>query len=80
MVDNFGQNAVSNAGVKYDLHDFGPRVGFAWSPFGASTVIRRGGGYFMHPRAISSMIWEKTRLLGVIPARRIRWPFLPRRI
>jgi hypothetical protein len=49
VIDSFGQNAVSNAGVKYDLHDFGPRVGFAWTPFGANTVIRSAGGVFYAP-------------------------------
>ncbi len=49
VIDSFGQNAVSNAGVKYDLHDFGPRVGFAWTPFGANTVIRSAAGVFYAP-------------------------------
>jgi hypothetical protein len=49
VLDNFGPNAVSNAGVKYDLHDFGPRLGFAWSPFGPRTVIRAAGGVFYAP-------------------------------
>ena len=39
----------ANAGVKYDLHDFGPRLGFAWSPFGNRTVIRAAGGVFYAP-------------------------------
>ena len=50
VIDSFGPNAVSNAGVKYDLHDFGPRVGFAWTPFpGGRTVIRSAGGVFYAP-------------------------------
>lgn len=49
VIDSFGLNAVSNAGVKYDLHDFGPRVGFAWTPFGSRTVIRSAGGVFYAP-------------------------------
>lgn len=49
VIDSFGPNAVQNAGVQYDLHDFGPRVGFAWMPFGSSTVIRSAGGVFYAP-------------------------------
>jgi len=50
VIDSFGPNAVSNAGVKYDLHDFGPRIGFAWTPFaGGRTVIRSAGGVFYAP-------------------------------
>jgi len=50
VLDNFGQNAVSNAGVQYDKHDFGPRLGFAWAPFGGSrTVIRSAAGVFYAP-------------------------------
>ena len=50
VIDSFGPNAQSNGGVKYDLHDFGPRFGFAWSPFGSTrTVIRSAGGVFYAP-------------------------------
>ena len=50
VIDSFGPNAVSNAGVQYDLHDFGPRFGFAWSPFNSpKTVIRGAGGIFYAP-------------------------------
>jgi hypothetical protein len=50
VIDSFGPNAASNGGVKYDLRDFGPRFGFAWSPFGSThTVIRSAGGVFYAP-------------------------------
>lgn len=50
VINSFGPNAQSNAGVKYDLRDFGPRFGLAWSPFGAPhTVIRSAFGMFYAP-------------------------------
>jgi hypothetical protein len=50
VVNNYGPNAKSNAGVNYDFHDFGPRVGLAWSPFGPSgTVLRSAFGVFYAP-------------------------------
>ena len=49
VLDSFGPNAVPHAGVKYDMHDFGPRLGFAWTPFGSRTVIRSAGGVFYAP-------------------------------
>jgi hypothetical protein len=47
---NFGPGAKSNAGVGYDKKDFGPRVGFAWSPFDdRKTVISSAFGMFYAP-------------------------------
>lgn len=47
---NFGPNAKSNAGVAYDKKDFGPRIGFAWSPFNdRKTVISSAFGIFYAP-------------------------------
>lgn len=47
---NFGPNAVSNAGVGYQKTDFGPRVGFAWSPFNDhKTVVSSAFGIFYAP-------------------------------
>lgn len=48
VIDNFGPNAVSNAGVAYDLHNFGPRVGFAWSPL-SRIVVHSAFGIFYGP-------------------------------
>ena len=48
--NNYGPNAVANAGVDYDLRDFGPRVGFAYAP---STelplVVHAAFGIFYSP-------------------------------
>ena len=47
---NFGPNAKSNAGVGYDKKDFGPRVGFNWSPFSDhKSVISAAFGMFYAP-------------------------------
>lgn len=46
---NFGPNAISNAGVAYDKKDFGPRVGFAWTPFDRKTVVSSAFGIFYAP-------------------------------
>jgi hypothetical protein len=47
---NFGPNAKSNAGVGYDKKDFGPRVGFAWSPTSdRKTVLSGAFGIFYAP-------------------------------
>lgn len=48
VIDSFGPNAVPNAGVAYDLHNFGPRVGFAWSPL-SRTVVHSAFGIFYGP-------------------------------
>ncbi len=50
VVNNFGPNAVPNAGVAYDKEDWGPRVGFAWSPFKKdSTAVHGAFGIFYAP-------------------------------
>jgi hypothetical protein len=51
VVNNFGPNGVSNAGVGYYHKDFGPRVGFSWSPYGnGKTVISSAFGMFYSPQ------------------------------
>jgi hypothetical protein len=50
VVNNFGPGAVPNAGVAYDKKDWGPRVGFAWSPFKKDTTAVHGAfGIFYAP-------------------------------
>lgn len=47
---NFGPNAKPNAGVAYYKKDFGPRLGFAYSPFDdRKTVISSAFGMFYAP-------------------------------
>jgi Carboxypeptidase regulatory-like domain len=47
---NYGPNAKSNAGVAYYFKSIGPRLGFAWSPFGdQKTVVSSAFGIFYAP-------------------------------
>ena len=47
VVNAEGPNAVPHAGVQFDKNNVGPRVGFAWSPFGGKrTVVRSAFGIF----------------------------------
>jgi len=47
---NFGPGSESNAGVAYDKKDFGPRIGFAWTPFeDRKTVVSSAFGIFYAP-------------------------------
>jgi hypothetical protein len=50
LVNNYGPNAVSNAGVKFDLSDVGPRFGFAYNALGnGRTVVSGAFGEFYSP-------------------------------
>ncbi len=50
MIVSTGPGGVPHAGISYDLHEWAPRLGLAWSP-GASktTVIRSAFGIFYSP-------------------------------
>ncbi len=63
--DNYGPNAVSNAGVAYDVKDFGPRAGFAYSPhWDKNTVFHGAFGIFYAPEGnIFNDIGENPPLL-----------------
>jgi hypothetical protein len=50
LINNYGPNAVSNAGVKFDLSDVGPRFGFAYNALGnGRTVVSGAFGEFYSP-------------------------------
>ena len=50
LVNNYGANAVSNAGVGFDYSDVGPRFGFAYNAFGSGkTVVSGAFGEFYSP-------------------------------
>jgi hypothetical protein len=59
----FGQyiQTSSQAGLPYsitytDRTQFGPRIGFAWQPFGNGTVVRGGFGIFFEPEGTSGRV------------------------
>jgi hypothetical protein len=59
----FGQyiQTSSQAGLPYsitytDRTQFGPRVGFAWQPFGAGTVVSGGFGIFFEPEGTGGRV------------------------
>src|SRR5438128_5860854 len=45
VVNSYGPNAVSHAGVKFDKSDWAPRIGLAWSPQ-KDTVVHTAFGIF----------------------------------
>ncbi len=51
VVPGSGPGSVPHGGVGFDKKDFGPRLGFAWSPpfAGRNTVVRGGFGVFYAP-------------------------------
>ena len=68
--NNYGPNAVSNAGVGYDVKDFGPRVGFAYSPHrDPGTLFHGAFGIFYSPEGnIFNDIGENPPLLQLYTA------------
>ena len=50
VVQSTGPNGVPYAGVKFDKKDWGPRVGFGWTPFGPKAIVVRSAfGIFYGP-------------------------------
>jgi TonB dependent receptor len=50
LVNNYGPNAVSNAGVNFDFSAVGPRFGFAYNALGNGTTVVSGAfGEFYSP-------------------------------
>ncbi|MGH9434044.1 MAG: hypothetical protein ACRD3T_21150, partial [Terriglobia bacterium] len=50
LIVSAGPGGVPHAGISYDLHEWAPRVGFAWSPDSSKkTVIRSAFGMFYSP-------------------------------
>lgn len=63
--NNYGPNAITNAGVAYDTTDFGPRIGFAYAPHSdPGTVVHGAFGIFYAPEGnIFNDIGENPPLL-----------------
>ncbi|HSR53393.1 MAG TPA: TonB-dependent receptor [Acidobacteriota bacterium] len=59
---------LGNEGVQppdLDKNNFGPRVGFAWQPFGDSrTVIRAGAGLYYETNIFNNVIFDRTDRLA----------------
>jgi hypothetical protein len=50
VVVSTGPGGVPHAGVKFDKHDWGPRVGLVWSPFGPKAILVKSSfGMFYGP-------------------------------
>jgi hypothetical protein len=68
--NNYGPNAIPNAGVAYDKADLGPRVGFAYSPQSQGGMVVHGAfGIFYSPEGnIFNDLGENPPLLELYSA------------
>ena len=50
ILNSYGPNAISHAGIKFDKRDWAPRIGLAWSPQ-KNTVVHTAFGIFYSSEA-----------------------------